>query len=613
MTSSSSGTISDSTSNPTTTLPTYSSSTLDEAWSKYLSTYPPDDCKHIYGFDDPDHELSKLQKITTIRILDYQNFPPSTPGSTTTPPTPISLLTKIRQCHPALSLAAEFKRASPSKGDINPDLDPATQASLYADAGASIISILTEERHFKGSLADLTAARAATSSSDRPVILRKDFIFSRVQIHEAVHAGADTVLLIVAVLPAALLADLITYCRSLGMEPLVEIHGDSELSVALAAGARVIGVNNRNLHTFEMDLGTTDDACAELTRRGIRFWHDGEEDDGEGGVVVGALSGMSSSLDVDRYRKLGVGMVLVGESLMRASDVGEAIRGLCLDPRDYESGDAAAGGVGGSYTGGTKLVKVCGVTNEEDALVACRAGASLIGVIFAEKSKRKVDVDAARGVVDAVRRFGERTKRHEFVRDGEDDNGDAPVMRALVKKTRALEEAARRPLVVGVFQNQDEEFVRQMVEEVGLDLVQLHGKEGMAAANQERCGVPAIRVVDIPVGDGGAPVEAIMESFTNDPMAILLDTTVKSGSDGGGTGQTFDWNIVKTIQDKGLPVIIAGGLKPDNIEEAVGSVRPWGVDVSSGVEMEPGKKDHDKVKTFVSKARMAAVESNKGF
>jgi anthranilate synthase/indole-3-glycerol phosphate synthase/phosphoribosylanthranilate isomerase len=261
-----------------------------------------------------------------------------------------------------------------------------------------------------------------------------------------------------------------------------------------------------------------------------------------------------------------------------------------------------------------RVVKVCGTTNAEDALTACREGANFIGVIFVPKSKRCVTAEQAKEVVQNVRKFGERTAATEFPETPQ--SSDSPLA-SLVAKSRVLEDITRRPLVVGVFQNQSPGFIKQMVSECGLDMVQLHGNEGMMAASKTNCGAPAIRVVDIETDPetgkaASNAVNILLESITSDPVAILLDTSIKGSKEGGGTGVTFDWSIAEKIQSAGLPVIIAGGLTPENVEDAVSSVRPWGVDVSSGLEASPGKKDHAKIKAFVQGARDAAREASKG-
>jgi indole-3-glycerol phosphate synthase/phosphoribosylanthranilate isomerase len=535
----------------------------------------------------------------------------------------LNLLSKIQSQSPSMALAAEFKRASPSKGDIAPNLDAGDQATLYAQAGAVTISVLTEEHWFKGSLDDLTKARKQTTEwakkagngMTRPVILRKDFCISNYMITEAVAAGADTILLIVAITPKQLLKEMIGYARSFGMEPLVEVHADVELDVALKAGAKVIGVNNRNLHTFQMDLATTDKAAEELEKRGCIFAHDDACGEKKPEYAICALSGMSNANDVDRYRKKGVGMCLIGESLMRAADPKAAIESLCLNSNDYDKYIAESTRAS-AYIAGTKIIKVCGITNPDDALVACKHGANLIGVIFVPKSKRCVSADQAKAVVDAVRAFGERSNRLSFSAFAMEVENISP-LQSLVRKAKAMEDVARRPLVVGVFQNQSHEFIQEMVEACGLDLVQLHGNEGMEAANVAKCGVPVIRVVDIETnadGTGTAPgaVDKLLGDITTDPIAILLDTSIKGSKEGGGTGVTFDWSIAEKLQNNGLPVIIAGGLTPTNVKDAVMGTRPWGIDVSSGVEASPGTKNHDYVVAFVKGARDAAVEASKG-
>jgi indole-3-glycerol phosphate synthase/phosphoribosylanthranilate isomerase len=593
----------------------FTTSELQLAIARLYGDHP---ATHLYGASDPNHELSTLQTITATVFLDYakKQKAAGSDGIKTIDELqaqfneykslngpPLSLADVIISKQPAMCLAAEFKRASPSKGLIAANLDSAEQGVKYANAGAGVISVLTEERWFKGGLDDLRGIREATqkSGADRPAILRKDFVTTKYQILEAAANGADSILLIVAVLPLGLLKELIDYARNLGMEPLVEVHALCELDVALESGAKVVGVNNRNLHTMKLDLAQTEKVANAITDKGVKLGQD---------VILCALSGMSNAHDVDRYRNQKVQMCLIGESLMRAADPAEAIKGLCLHPDDYASQKRG----GGAYTHGLKIVKICGLTNVEDALAACRAGANLLGVIFAEKSKRKVGVDGARQIVEAVRKFGERSDR---VSIEVESNGTA--LSSLVEKSMALEQASRRPLVVGVFQNQPLEYVKQMVDECGLDMVQLHGQEGMEAANAKNFGVPALRVVDIESGGNGEQrkgselAEDILSKVTADPLAILLDTSIKGAKEGGGTGVTFDWSIAESLQSLGLPVIIAGGLTPDNVGEAVASVRPWGIDVAGGVEAGPGKKDLKKVEKFVSGARSAAVEANKGF
>lgn len=613
--------------------PQYSAEELKEALYSLLegSSDPAHDGRHLFGFEDyPNHELSKLQSITATRILDYQNYLESenkVPEATLETEMKsfwkehgplLDLQTVVQEQAPRMALAAEFKRASPSKGNIAVHLNAGEQAKSYADAGANVVSVLTEPRWFQGSLEDLTSARLSTiddATGSRAAILRKEFTTNKYQITEALAKGADTILLIVAVLPQHLLKELIDHARSFGMEPLVEVHADVELEVALQAGAKVIGVNNRNLHTFQMDLETTEHVADELTKQGCTFDHTSKEAASSSKYTLCSLSGMSTAFDVDRYRSIDVGMCLIGESLMRAADPKAAIAGLCLDPEDWaknEENPAAASG--GAYTRGTKLVKVCGITNADDAVVACQAGANLIGTIFVPKSKRCVSAEQGKAVVDAVRVFGERTARTAV----KTTSAGSPVSQ-MVSNARILEEASKRPLVVGVFQNQSPEFIREMVETCGLDLVQLHGSEGMEAANPDLCGgVPAIRVVDIEVdAETGkaseSAVETILASITKDPLAILLDTSIKGQRAGGGTGVTFDHTIAEKIQNAGIPVIIAGGLSPENAPESVLATRPWGVDVSSGVEASPGTKDHDKVVRFLEGVRSAAIEASKGF
>lgn len=197
-----------------------------------------------------------------------------------------------------LAVVAEIKRRSPSKGVLAEAVDPAALALRYAAGGAAMISVLTEQHHFGGSLDDLRAVRAAV---DVPV-LRKDFLFDPYHLYEARAAGADAALLIVAMLEDGVLRDLIRLAEGLSMTPLVEVHDEAEVERALAAGATTIGINNRNLHTFAVDLAVT-----ERLRPLIPAEH----------VVVGE-SGVFVAADARRLAAANVDAILVGEALMRA-------------------------------------------------------------------------------------------------------------------------------------------------------------------------------------------------------------------------------------------------------------------------------------------------------
>jgi anthranilate synthase/aminodeoxychorismate synthase-like glutamine amidotransferase len=209
---------------------------------------------------------SILDKIHRQRLLDIEKSK-STPGLTPADlqlnyslnlaPPQISFPARLSRSQPALM--AEIKRASPSKGDIDITANAPSQALKYATSGASVISVLTEPTWFKGNLDDMRSVRRALDSlgESRPAVLRKDFIVDEYQILEARLAGADTVLLIVAMLDGGQLERLYAYSLSLGMEPLVEVNSAEEMKVAVKLGAKVIGVNNRNLHSFAVDLNTT--------------------------------------------------------------------------------------------------------------------------------------------------------------------------------------------------------------------------------------------------------------------------------------------------------------------------------------------------------------------
>lgn len=216
-----------------------------------------------------------------------------------------------------VAVIAEFKRRSPSAGWIAKDGSAAAITTAYSEAGARAISVLTDSNFFSGELYDLETAVAKTSVP----ILRKDFIVDPLQLIEARAAGADAALLIVRILTDAQLVELIGLARDLGFETLVEAHDASEVQRALAAGAGVIGINNRDLSSFQVDPELTNRMAAELP----------------GNVVLVAESGVRTADDVARYGAAGIDAVLVGEALMRAADVHATLRAFAGQPRAVRS------------------------------------------------------------------------------------------------------------------------------------------------------------------------------------------------------------------------------------------------------------------------------------
>lgn len=210
--------------------------------------------------------------------------------------------------YPGISLIAEAKKASPSKGLIRPDFDPVAIGRSYEAAGVQAMSILTDENFFRGSLEYIPLVRREVNLP----VLRKDFIIHEIQIKEARHFGADAVLFICAILEENQLRDYLTMSRELGMDSLVEVHDEWELEMALKAGSGLIGINNRNLQDFSVDLGTTLRVLREIPD----------------GIAVVSESGIKDHEDIRKLESAGVTAVLVGESLMRAEDPAAAVRSL---------------------------------------------------------------------------------------------------------------------------------------------------------------------------------------------------------------------------------------------------------------------------------------------
>lgn len=429
------------------------------------------------------------------------------------------------------NIIAEFKRRSPSKGSINSAADPGAMAQIYESAGAAAISVLTEEDYFDGSLGDLRRVREAS----RLPLLRKDFIFDEYQVYESAAAGADALLLIVAALDDQTLTRLRRLTEDeLGIDALVEVHSVEEFDRAVASGARLIGVNNRNLRTFEVSSQVS-----------IHVAHVAPPD-----VTLVSESGLIPEL-IPELQKVGYRGFLVGEVLMRSADPARTIQQFM--------------GASGRSSSDSPDVKICGITNLEDARAAIEAGADLLGFNFYRPSPRFIEPAAAREIIDTVR---SQTATDPW------------------------------PTMIGVFVNESIEKIFHIASEVQLDGVQLHGNETVEFCEQ----------LKKEYGQGlvykaVSATEALdLQSLSKHPAdAILIDAFDPQLM--GGTGRIADWAIARQAAELLPFLILAGGLSPENVAEAIARVQPDVVDACSALELSPGKKDHARMKEFVAAVR----------
>jgi anthranilate synthase/indole-3-glycerol phosphate synthase/phosphoribosylanthranilate isomerase len=336
----------------------------------------------------------------------------------------------------------------------------------------------------------------------------------------------------------------------------VEVNTAEEMTIAVKLGSKVIGVNNRNLASFEVDLDTTSRLLSQVPKE----------------TIVCALSGISGPKDVEAYQKNGVGAVLVGEALMRAKDTAQFIRELLSAPAQVK------------IEPGRLLVKICGTRRPETALEAIKAGADLIGIILVPGRTRHVPYNDAIAISKVV---------HQSVSSSGRVAPDRPSNLATDFFAHAGSNiASHRPLLVGVFRNQPLEEVLELQKAYDLDIVQLHGDEPLEWAN----------LIPVPVIRSFSPGQAGLRRRGYHTIP-LLDSGI------GGTGERLDLGSVKAVleNDEGLNVLLAGGLDPSNVAEAVKSIgelgsRVVGVDVSSGVE-EDGVQSVERIQAFIKAAR----------
>lgn len=420
----------------------------------------------------------------------------------------------------------EVKKASPSKGIIAEHFPYLDIAKEYEVAGAAAISVLTEPDFFKG---DKKYLQEIANTVKIPV-LRKDFIIDEYQIYQAKVWGASAILLICACLDVPTLTKFRELADSLGLSSLVEAHDEKEVQMAIDCGARIIGVNNRNLKDFTVDV-----------QNSVRLRNLVQDD-----VIFVSESGLETPEDIQVLRDNNIGVALMGETFMRSPNKVEKLAYL-YGPTYY-----------------TPKVKMCGISKVETIPAVVEAKPDYMGLVFAP-SKRQVTVDQAKILVEELHRGYAK----KYGSDTEHDKNDT------IK-------------TVGVFVNETVDNLVTIANEANLDAVQLHGDEDEAFIQslKERTNVEVWKAVQI---RSAADAEAWIDSSAD---MLLFDAYHKD--ERGGTGEVFDWSSLDAFE---RPFMLAGGIDSTNVARAIRTVRPYGIDISSGIETN-GVKDDEKITAF---------------
>jgi len=449
---------------------------------------------------------------------------------------------------PGLHLIAEVKRRSPSAGAIAaPDRDVVALARAYEAGGAAAISVLCEPHWFGGSIADLRAIRSAV----RVPVLAKDFVVDAGQLDLLRAAGADLVLLLASLHPAARLGRLVDRALEMGLEPLVEAHDERELDRALATRARLIGLNNRDLRTLDVD-----------PERAVRLRGLVPED-----RLVIAESGVRDPATVAGWRAAGFDAALVGEALVRAADPRSEVARYVAAGRDPDDPANRAR---------RPFVKICGVTDDEGALAAVRAGADAIGLNLVPGTPRALELD------EAV---------------------------ALAAIVCAAAPPDRRPKIVAITVDRTASELEAIGAALDADAVQLSGDEPPVLIG--RIGRRVWKAIRVSSSDDSASViERARGYLAAGAERILLDAS--GGPHPGGSGRTIPSDLAAAVARE-VPVLLAGGLTPATVADALRAIPALGVDVASGVErprvsgVRP-RKDPLKVALFAKRARAARLD-----
>ena len=472
--------------------------------------------------------LDKIIEATKIRVAQEKQVesPESVKAAALALPADTGFPFEAALRQQDFNFICEVKKASPSKGIIAEHFPYLEIAKEYEVAGAAAISVLTEPDFFKG---DKKYLQEIASTVKIPV-LRKDFIIDEYQIYQAKVWGASAILLICACLDVPTLTKFRELADSLGLSSLVEAHDEHEVQMAIDCGARIIGVNNRNLKDFTVDV-----------QNSVRLRNLVQDD-----VIFVSESGLETPEDIQVLRDNNIGVALMGETFMRSPNKVEKLAYL----------------YGSTYY--TPKVKMCGISKVETIPAVVEAKPNYMGLVFAP-SKRQVTVEQAKTLVEELHKGCAK----KYGSDTEPDKNDT------IK-------------TVGVFVNETVDNLVTIANEANLDAVQLHGDEDetFIQSLKECTNVEVWKAVQI---RSAADVEEWIDSSAD---MILFDAYHKD--ERGGTGEVFDWSSLDAFE---RPFILAGGIDSTNVARAIRTVRPYGIDNSSGIETN-GVKDDEKITAF---------------
>ena len=474
--------------------------------------------------------LDKIIEATKIRVAQEKQIesPEAVKAAALALPSDTGFPFEAALRQQDFNFICEVKKASPSKGIIAEHFPYLDIAKEYEVAGAAAISVLTEPDFFKG---DKKYLQEIASTVKIPV-LRKDFIIDEYQIYQAKVWGASAILLICACLDVPTLTKFRELADSLGLSSLVEAHDEHEVQMAIDCGARIIGVNNRNLKDFTVDV-----------QNSVRLRNLVQDD-----VIFVSESGLETPEDIQVLRDNNIGVALMGETFMRSPNKVEKLAYL-YGPTYY-----------------TPKVKMCGISKVETIPAVVEAKPDYMGLVFAP-SKRQVTVEQAKILIEEL---------HKQCINHYDTK---------VVKT------------VGVFVNETLDNLVRIADTANLDAVQLHGDEDEAFIQslKERTNVEVWKAVQI---RSAADAEAWIDSSAD---MLLFDAYHKD--ERGGMGEVFDWSCLDEFE---RPFMLAGGIDSTNVARAIRTVRPYGIDISSGIETD-GVKDDEKIKAFTNIVRTIAM------